>query len=254
MHTTQRQLSEREYSVSVVTPTCSRTCPVSSWCTVRVQLAVGQDPQRFGQHCFYGCVAAERCFRYVSSQQKKISPTEERLDQAWQLSAGTKRSTISSFEHSLVLSKNRTISSTNWESQHYFFETPKKRGTLKTLHPNFTSTKLVALVSTALQTSLAKESFKDQRWAWETSVRAEKRDRNAEFFLSLCISISLLRPYTFFSRSPLVFKTLFENACELQRVVLHLEELSQSNVVWFTWEETCADILPMTDCFCFLWM
>ena len=28
-------------------------------------------------------------------------------------------------------------------------------------------------------------------------------------FLSLCISISLRRPYTFFSRSPLVFKTLF---------------------------------------------
>ena len=28
-------------------------------------------------------------------------------------------------------------------------------------------------------------------------------------FLSLCISISLLRSYTFFSRSPLVFKTLF---------------------------------------------
>ena len=28
-------------------------------------------------------------------------------------------------------------------------------------------------------------------------------------FLSLCISIFLLRPYTFFSRSPLVFKTLF---------------------------------------------
>ena len=29
-------------------------------------------------------------------------------------------------------------------------------------------------------------------------------------FLSLCISISLLRSYTFFSRSPLVFKSLFE--------------------------------------------
>ena len=28
--------------------------------------------------------------------------------------------------------------------------------------------------------------------------------------LSLCISISLLRPYTFFLRSLLVFKTLFE--------------------------------------------
>ena len=43
-------------------------------------------------------------------------------------------------------------------------------------------------------------------------------------FLSLCISISLLRPYTFFSRSPLVFKTLFENACELQWVVLYFKE------------------------------
>ena len=32
-----------------------------------------------------------------------------------------KTSTISTFEHSLVvLSKNRTISSTNWENQHYF--------------------------------------------------------------------------------------------------------------------------------------
>ena len=30
------------------------------------------------------------------------------------------------------------------------------------------------------------------------------------FSLSLCNFISLLRPYTFFSRSPLVFKTLFE--------------------------------------------
>ena len=38
-------------------------------------------------------------------------------------SAGTKKSTISTFEHSLVLSKNGTISSTNWEtstiSKHY---------------------------------------------------------------------------------------------------------------------------------------
>ena len=32
---------------------------------------------------------------------------------------GTKKSTISTFEHSLVLSKNGTISSTNWENQHY---------------------------------------------------------------------------------------------------------------------------------------
>ena len=34
---------------------------------------------------------------------------------------------------------------------------------------------------------------------------------DAETSLSLCISISLLRSYTFFSRSPLVSKTLFEN-------------------------------------------
>ena len=69
-------------------------------------------------------------------------------------------------------------------------------------------------------TRIFKESFKDQRWAWEKSVRAEKRDRDAEreketfrrqrhhqtddgvdaetsLSLSLCISISLLRPYTF---------------------------------------------------------
>ena len=31
-----------------------------------------------------------------------------------------KQSTISTFEHSLVLSKNRTFSSTNWENEHYF--------------------------------------------------------------------------------------------------------------------------------------
>ena len=50
------------------------------------------------------------------------------------------------------------------------------------------------------------------------SVRAEKRDRDAEIEKEtfLCISISLLRPYTLFSRSPLVNKTLFENACELE--------------------------------------
>ena len=43
-------------------------------------------------------------------------------------------------------------------------------------------------------------------------------------FLYLCISISLLRPYTLFSRSPLVNKTLFENACELEWVVLYFKE------------------------------
>ena len=45
-------------------------------------------------------------------------------------------------------------------------------------------------------------------------------------FLYLCISISLLRPYTLFSRSPLVNKTLFENACELEWVVLYFKESS----------------------------
>ena len=43
-------------------------------------------------------------------------------------------------------------------------------------------------------------------------------------FLYLCISISLLRPYTLFSRSPLVNKTLFENACELEWVVLYFKD------------------------------
>ena len=33
---------------------------------------------------------------------------------------GTKTSTISTFEHSLVLGKNRTFLSTNWENEHYF--------------------------------------------------------------------------------------------------------------------------------------
>ena len=33
---------------------------------------------------------------------------------------GTKTSPVSTFEHSLVLSKNRTFSSTNWENEHYF--------------------------------------------------------------------------------------------------------------------------------------
>ena len=33
---------------------------------------------------------------------------------------GTKTSTISTFEHSLVLGKNRTFSSTKWENEHYF--------------------------------------------------------------------------------------------------------------------------------------
>ena len=43
-------------------------------------------------------------------------------------------------------------------------------------------------------------------------------------FLYRCISISLLLPYTLFSRSPLVNKTLYENACELEWVVLYFKE------------------------------
>ena len=56
--------------------------------------------------------------------------------------------------------------------------------------------------------------------------------------LSLCISISLLRPYTFFLALTFGLYTLFENACELQRVVLHLEELCPSSVAdsWCGWQ------------------
>ena len=39
------------------------------------------------------------------------------------------------------------------------------------------------------------------------------------------MSISLLRLYTFFSRSLLGHYILFENACELQRVVFNLEDI-----------------------------
>ena len=76
------------------------------------------------------------------------------------------------------------------------------------------------------------------------SVKAEKRARNAEreketfrrqrhhqsqrLFLSLCISISLLRLYTFFLALTIGHYILFENACELQRVVFHLEDLANS--------------------------
>ena len=45
-------------------------------------------------------------------------------------------------------------------------------------------------------------------------------------FLSLCISISLLRPYTFFSRSPLVFKTLFVSDFNCP------SSLNQSVLIW----------------------
>ena len=55
----------------------------------------------------------------------------------------------------------------------------------------------------------------DWWWRWR---------RNVSF--SLSASLSLFSALTlFFSRSPLVFKTLFENACELQWVVLYLKQL-----------------------------
>ena len=55
----------------------------------------------------------------------------------------------------------------------------------------------------------------------------ESHDQKALWHeLYLCISISLLRPYTLFSRSPLVNKTLFENACELEWVVLYFRDWS----------------------------
>ena len=50
-------------------------------------------------------------------------------------------------------------------------------------------------------------------------------------FLYLCISISLLRPYTLFSRSPLVNKTLFENACELEWAVLYFKVTNGRSMV-----------------------
>ena len=51
--------------------------------------------------------------------------------------------------------------------------------------------------------------------------------------LSLCISISLLRPYTFFSRSPLVFKTLSETTCmqSYQAQTVDSPHLSHTNTL-----------------------
>ena len=45
---------------------------------------------------------------------------------------------------------------------------------------HLTSVFLCFSLSICLPLCLFKESFKDQRWAWEKSVRAEKRDRDAE--------------------------------------------------------------------------
>ena len=62
------------------------------------------------------------------------------------------------------------------------------------------------------------ERDRDSERDWLMMALTPKR-----LFLYLCISISLLRPYTLFSRSPLVNKTLYENACELEWVVLYLK-------------------------------
>ena len=51
--------------------------------------------------------------------------------------------------------------------------------------------------------------FKETKGEREKKVTDDCVDAETSLSLSLCISISLLRPYTFFSRSPLVFKTLF---------------------------------------------
>ena len=58
---------------------------------------------------------------------------------------------------------------------------------------------------TALSLYIAHDGRKHKHKLTDDGVDAE-----TSLSLSLCISISLLRPYTFFSRSPLVFKTLFD--------------------------------------------
>ena len=55
-----------------------------------------------------------------------------------------------------------------------------------------------------------------ERFWWLMMALTPKR-----LFLYLCISISLLRPYTLFSRSPLVNKTLYERG-SVSTVVCHL--------------------------------
>ena len=68
---------------------------------------------------------------------------------------------------------------------------------------------------------IEKETFRRQRHHQSLMMALTPK----RLFLYLCISISLLRPYTLFSRSPLVNKTLFENACELEWVVLYFKGL-----------------------------
>ena len=61
-----------------------------------------------------------------------------------------------------------------------------------------------------LQEPLAVSTFGDTRPFTMDTYRLMMALTPKRLFLSLCISISLLRSYTFFSRSPLVFKTLFD--------------------------------------------
>ena len=59
-------------------------------------------------------------------------------------------------------------------------------------------------------------------------------------FLYLCISISLLRPYTLFSRSPLVNKTLFDR----QSVLKHRENNFFFLNVTVAWTNYVRDTIP----------
>ena len=77
-----------------------------------------------------------------------------------------------------------------------------------------------------LHTVHHQREYNDRLWAREKSVKAEKRDRNAErekeTFRRQCHHQSSLH---FFLALTIGHYILFENACELQRVVFHLEEL-----------------------------
>ena len=77
---------------------------------------------------------------------------------------GTKTSTISIFEHSLVLSKNRTISSTNWENQHYF-ETLSAL-TLKTWTSFKTSALSLSFETVTVSVLEVPRLVRSQHWWW----------------------------------------------------------------------------------------
>ena len=80
-----------------------------------------------------------------------------------------------------------------------------------------------------LRSRADEREYNDRLWAREKSVKAEKRDRNAErekvsFSLSLSLHFYLSSPpLHFFLALTIGHYILFENACELQRVVFHLE-------------------------------